>query len=252
MITCALPGYRITEKGKARLILKDYLPEHIVPASGPVGEPSSFKGRGNMRLLGDDMIVRELTHGGLFGKMTGRRFLGTSRSIRELKISSYLRQNGINTPEIPAVRFSKSRLFYTIDVITRLVPDSIDLLTWLESSKPGQKGETPRTAQNSGSDNSFAKVFYETGALIRRMHELGVYHADLHLKNILLDEQMNPWILDLDKARHIPKLPTFMRRMNMNRFFRSCRKWSDKGRILLLPDYRSSFLDGYESAAFIK
>jgi hypothetical protein len=252
MMINTVAGYRIIKTDEASLIIKDYLPEHIIPASGPIGKPSSFKGRGNMRLLGDDMIVRELTHGGLFGKITGRRFLSTSRSMRELKISNYLRQNGINTPEIPAVRFSRSGMFYTIDIITRMVPESIDLLTWLENFRLGRTGEALRSTQNSEPDNSFTKVFYETGALVRKMHDLGVYHADLHLKNILLDNRMKPWLLDLDKAWHMRLLPGFLRRMNLKRFFRSCRKWSDKGRILLLPDYRSSFLEGYKSNTFIK
>jgi hypothetical protein len=247
MTTRTLPGYRIIKTGDATIIAKKYLPENIIPASGSIGRPSSMTGRGNMRMLGDDMIVRELVHGGFFGNITGRRFLGTSRSIRELKISSYLIENGICTPEIPAVRFIRNGIFYSIDVVTRLVPDSIDLLSWLEKFRLGQKGEVLRFAQNSWQDNQFTTIFYETGSLVRRMHDLGVWHADLHLKNILLDEHMNPWILDLDKALHLPVLPGFMRRMNLKRFFRSCRKWTGKGTISLLPDYRTIFLDGYGS-----
>ena len=247
MMTNTLPGYRVIKRGYATILLKDYLPVDIIPSSGPIGRPSSMTGRGNMRVLGDDMIVRELTHGGLFGKITGRRFFSTSRSIRELKISNYLRENGIHTPEIPAVRFIKSGMFYTIDVITRLVPDSIDLLTWLEKFESEQKGEILRFAQNNWQDNLFTTVFYETGLLVRKMHDLGVWHADLHLKNILLDNQMNPWLLDLDKARHLPFLPDYLKQMNLKRFFRSCRKWTGKGIISLLPDYQSVFLEGYNN-----
>lgn len=247
MMTCSLSCYRIIKKGNATLIAKKYLPEHIIPTSGPIGRPSSMTGRGNMRMLGEDMIVRELVHGGFFGKITGRLFLSKSRSIRELMISNYLRENNIRTPEVPAIRFIRSGIFYTIDVITRLVPCSIDLLTWLEKVGLEQKGEILRFAQNNWQDNLFTSVFYETGVLVRKMHELGVWHADLHLKNILLDDQMNPWLLDLDKALHLPVLPEFMRQMNLKRFFRSCRKWTGKGMISLLPDYRTSFLDGYTS-----
>jgi tRNA A-37 threonylcarbamoyl transferase component Bud32 len=247
MMKHTLSAYRIIKTGNTTLVVKDYLPEHTIPASGPIGRASSMKGRGNMRILCEDMIVRELVHGGLFKKVTGRRFLSKSRSVRELSISNYLRENGIRTPEIPAVRFIRSGIFYSIDVITRLVPYSIDLLTWLEKLGLEQKGEVLRFAQNNWQDNLFTSVFYETGVLVRKMHELGVYHADLHLKNILLDDQMNPWLLDLDKARQFPTLPDFMRQMNLNRFFRSCRKWTENGRILLLPDYRTSFLDGYKS-----
>jgi hypothetical protein len=247
MTTRTLPDYRIIKTGDATIIAKKYLPEHIIPPSGPIGRPSSMTGRGNMRMLGDDMIVRELVHGGLFGKITGWRFLSKSRSVRELKISNYLIENGIRTPEIPAVRFVKCGMFYSIDVITRLVPDSIDLLTWLEKFRLEQKGEVLRFAQNNWQDNLFTTIFHDTGGLVRKMHDLGVWHADLHLKNILLDEQLNPWILDLDKALHLPVLPDFMRQLNLKRFFRSCRKWTGKGTICLLPDYRSIFMRGYEN-----
>jgi len=247
MMKHTLSAYRIIKTGNTTLVVKDYLPEYTIPASGPIGRPSCMTGRGNMRMLGEDMIVRELVHGGLFGKITGRRFLSKSRSVRELKISNYLIENGIRTPEIPAVRFLKCGMFYSIDVITRLVSGSIDLLTWLEKFRLGQKGEVLRFAQNSWQDNLFTSVFYETGVLVRKMHELGVWHADLHLKNILLDDQMNTWLLDLDKARQFPTLPDFMRQMNLKRFFRSCRKWTGKGTICLLPDYRSIFMRGYEN-----
>jgi 3-deoxy-D-manno-octulosonic acid kinase len=59
------------------------------------------------------------------------------------------------------------------------------------------------------------------GALIRRIHELGVYHTDLHVKNILLDRDMNPWIIDLDNAYRFEILPDFMRKTNLRRFIRS-------------------------------
>ncbi len=247
MTTRTLPGYRIIKTGDATIIAKEYLPENIIPASGQIGRPSSMTGRGNMRMLGDDMIVRELVHGGFFGNITGRRFLGTSRSIRELKISNYLIENGIRTPEIPAVRFVRSGIFYSIDIVTRLVPNSIDLLTWLENFRLGQKGEVLRFAQNNWQDNLFTTIFHETGSLVRRMHDLGVWHADLHLKNILLDEHLNPWILDLDKAWRLPVLPGYLRQMNLKRFFRSCRKWTGKGMICLLPDYQLNFMKGYEN-----
>ena len=77
------------------------------------------------------------------------------------------------------------------------------------------------------------------------MHDLNVYHADCHLKNILLDSRQEPVICDLDKARRFHYLPRVAKTMNIRRFLRSCRKWQRKGRIELPADYASNLLKGY-------
>lgn len=40
------------------------------------------------------------------------------------------------------------------------------------------------------------------GALLRRMHDLGVLPGDLHPGNLLIDENGAPWLLDLTSVRH--------------------------------------------------
>jgi hypothetical protein len=79
------------------------------------------------------------------------------------------------------------------------------------------------------------------------MHDQNIFHADLHLKNILLDSGMKPWLLDLDRSFHFKPLPQFLKDMNIKRFFRSCSKWSEKGIISPLSDYREIFLKGYNN-----
>ncbi|MDT8273754.1 MAG: lipopolysaccharide kinase InaA family protein, partial [Desulfomonilia bacterium] len=186
----------------------------------PVDQSSTLRGRGQLRLVEPDLVVRPLLHGGLLRHITGTRFLSLERSIRELEISEYLRNHGIRTPQILAIIITPSGIFRKISVVSELVPDSIDLLTWLE---------TPRAKS--------PEIFLQAGSLIRQIHALGVFHADCHLKNFLLERDHNLWVLDLDKAHRFRTLPVFMQQMNFRRFVGSCRKWQKQGRIHLPPNY---------------
>ena len=221
-------GYSIYKHGDTTIIFKPPLAPDAIPVHGQIGRPSPLKGRGRIKMLLPDMVVRDLTHGGMLGPITGDRFLSPSRSLRELTVSAYLVAQHVRTPDVLGLRFVKYGLFYHISVITRLVPDSIDFLTYLE--QPQQDASA---------------ILTDVGRLVRRIHDLQVYHADLHLKNILLDKDHRPWILDLDKAWHLKKLPLIFKSMNFKRFYRSCRKWKDKGRIILPMSYEAFFIKGY-------
>jgi 3-deoxy-D-manno-octulosonic acid kinase len=195
----------------------------------PMGEPlPSLKGRSTLRLVAPDMVVRTLMHGGLFRRITGGHFLGSGRTLRELKVSAELASNGILTPEILAVRLIRRGLFLAIDVVSRLVPDSTDLLVYLGS--PRKEG---------------LELIRRSGGLIRRIHDLNVHHADLHVKNILLDGKGRLWMLDLDKAYRFAAMPAWLKDMNVRRFMRSVRKWRAKGLISLPDTWDQAFLEGY-------
>ncbi len=201
-----------------------------IPSRGPFGEPSHLNGRGTIYIFEKNFIVRHLTHGGALRWLTGDRFLGWGRTRRELEINHLLIANRILTPEIIGARLIRKGCFRRIDVISRRIHDSIDLLTWFE--QPRDEGRT---------------ILNKTGKLIRQVHDLGIWHADLHIKNILLDDQLDPWILDLDKARHYKTLSRRQRARNLERFYRSCRKWENRDRIHLPPDWQAIIEAGYNS-----
>jgi 3-deoxy-D-manno-octulosonic acid kinase len=223
-------GYSIREEGDLTLIYKPALPGlwDLAKNKGLMGEATTLTGRSPLRFIEPDMVVRTLMHGGLFRHITGKRFLSPNRTIRELKVSAYLAAHGIRTPEILAVRLIRTGLFYSIDVVSHFIPDSMDLLVHLE------EGHTDSL-----------ELIKKSGSLIRSIHDLGVYHADLHVKNLLLANSGNLWVLDLDKAYQFALLPEFMKRMNLKRFMRSIKKWQTKGRIHLPDEWASSFLEGY-------
>lgn len=221
-------GYTIYRSGDTTLVYKAPVTPEMIPLTGPIGRPTTLKGRRQLRFLEPDLIIRELAHGGLFAGLSGDRFLSTKRSLREIMVSCHLIAQGVPTPEILGLRIVQDGIFRRIAVITRLVPQAIDLIAYLAS---------PR-------DNA-PQVLVEAGRLVKSMHALKVYHADLHLKNFLLDKGGRMWLLDLDKAWIMPFLLPGMRTANLRRFLRSCRKWQDQGRIVLPPSYAAEFLSGY-------
>lgn len=227
-------GYIIREEGHLTLIFRPFLSQlwDLARTKGPMGETTNLTGRSPLRFIEPDMVVRTLMHGGMFRHITGKRFLRPDRTIRELKVSAYLGAHGIRTPEILAVRLIKEGLFYSIDVVSKFIPDSRDLLVYLEKDH---------------TDN--LELLHKSGTIIRQIHDLGVYHTDLHIKNLLMDNTGNLWVLDLDKAYQSDPLPEFMKQMNLKRFMGSVKKWQKKGRIHLPDKWASNFLDGYNSTS---
>ena len=226
-------GYGVYSKGNTTIVYsydKSDILEKI-PLDGEIGEPSDLSGRAYIYKLEDDMVVRHVIHGGAFRHITRDRFLGLGRSLRELKVSHYLIEKNVLTPEIIAIRYIRDGIFYSIWVISRLVPNSSDLLEYVKTYQ-----------------YKVPAIMEKAGILVRRIHELGVFHPDLQIKNILVDSDSRLWMLDLDKARYMGYVPSLARRMNINRFFRSCKKRSARGEILLPKGWEQAFLKGYSGA----
>jgi tRNA A-37 threonylcarbamoyl transferase component Bud32 len=202
--------------------------KELLRTRGPLGEASALRGRSMIHIIKPDLVVRTLMHGGLFRHLTGKNFISPARTFREIQISSFLISRGVRTPEILGARILEKGFFCNIDVVTRLVPDSSDLLAYLET----------------GRDDA-GQVLREAGKIVRHLHDSGTYHTDLHIKNLLLDSGKTLWILDLDKAYRFKHLPGCLRHLNIRRFFHSLEKWSSQGRIQLPLSWKHDFMQGY-------
>jgi 3-deoxy-D-manno-octulosonic acid kinase len=58
------------------------------------------------------------------------------------------------------------------------------------------------------------------------MHQLGVWHADLNVYNILFDDQAKVWLIDFDRSRLMAFLTPAQRAQNLSRLLRSLKKLS--------------------------
>ena len=145
-------------------------------------------------------------------------FWDVSRPLRELSICEVARRGHINTTEIIAI--IKNKIvgpFYKFQLVTREITNSVDLIELLLSPEKNQL------------DIKKKEIINKLAMAVKEMHDAGIYHADLHLKNILVQsdegENVNVYIIDLDKSKQYEKI-SFQRRMkNIMRLDRSFEKF---------------------------
>lgn len=128
--------------------------------------------------------MRRAARGGALGRLLGGLYAGAGRPLRELRASAAARRAGVGVPEPVAVRSTRVRgPFRRFTIVSREVPDAADLLSLVPGLSPARKRAlTLRVADE-----------------MRRLHDAGVYHGDLTMKNILTSGE-DVFIIDLDKA----------------------------------------------------
>jgi len=180
----------------------------------------SYQGRSTCRTLrmdslGDEsFIVREYWHGGMVGKVFKDLFCDGMRPVRELSVCEAASQGGIKTTEIIAIVKNKSfGPLYKFRLVTREITESIDLIELILNS-----GENQFFGQKKLIINNLVKAVHD-------MHNVGIYHADLHLKNILVKSDpgggVQVYIIDLDKSRQYEKISFQSKMKNILRLDRS-------------------------------
>ncbi len=191
-----------------------------------------FSGRGRPSLLtlpdGSQAVLRRYLHGGMLGPLIGGFFIRSSRPIGELKATEAARTAGVRVPEILAALHRPIRPgLHEGYLLSRLIPDATDLATLLLD----------------GAGDGADRWLFRTGVATRRMHEAGIWHADLHVKNVLVaaDELT---LIDFDRARVPGTVSMRDRRLNLFRFDRSVVKLSLKG-VVVPRESRLGFFAGY-------
>jgi 3-deoxy-D-manno-octulosonic acid kinase len=139
--------------------------------------------------------------------------------LAEFRVHVALYQQGFPVPEPLGVVWERRALLYRGAIATRSL-EARTLLDYLNSSE------------------TKASLLVLCGQRIREMHDLGVWHADLQVKNIMTDGS-KIWILDFDNARMGKPLSDRARSRNLLRLRRSLEK---HGRSL---DNFNSILEGY-------
>jgi 3-deoxy-D-manno-octulosonic acid kinase len=137
-------------------------------------------------------VVRHFRRGGVVARVLHDRYLrlGTPRPLRELQASTRARQRGVATPEVIAAVTYRAGPLYRGDLATRLIPDSFDL------------AEAVLGARRLDADRR-AAAWRAAGALLRTAFDAGVVHADLNLRNILIQsggDGVRAHLIDLDRA----------------------------------------------------
>ena len=190
------------------------------------------------------MIIKHYEHGGFFRKITRDIFFGNSRPFRELAILEAASQKGIPVPEVLAARVD--RIFgplYKGEIAYKEIPDSSNLLEYLKNLN--EKPMKEKIARKKEIIDSLAEI-------IKKMHSSGIYHADLNVKNVLIQnigEEIRVYLVDFDCSKIREKLTLRQRLKNLARFNRSCEKWeasitaTDKLRFFLSYSKRDKLIE---------
>lgn len=213
-------GYEIREEARGWIVSRTDAASELAALGFSLesdGQSSSagLAGRKVMPVLRSprgELVLRRFTHGGLLRWLTGARFFDASRPLRELRDALTLAQAGVRTPEVVAARARRATGWgWELALLTRRVDGARDGGALLE------RGALPARER--------ARLFTLAGTLVRRLHELGFLHADLHPKNLLFRRESSgewgaPWVLDLDRSRWRKPLSDEDRHANLARLVR--------------------------------
>ena len=166
------------------------------------------------------VFVRRAAHGGLFGAVMGGVYAGIKRPLRELRAAQVARGAGVNVAEPLAVLATRVfGPFYRLTIVSREVENASNLLALRSELTTSRKRELIERVADE----------------MRRLHEAGVYHADLTLKNILVHGS-SVTIIDLDKARLLGHRDQRMDIRNISRLNRSVVKLLGIGGLVTRTD----------------
>jgi 3-deoxy-D-manno-octulosonic acid kinase len=164
-------------------------------AAGRAGTAArTFRGRGapvSFPVPGTDLrvVARRYLRGGLLRGLAGDLFPGAGRFLRELRVSADLLARGVPVPEplgvvVRAVGAGAARGWF----LSREVEGAEDLGEALARLPPG--------------DPARRAALEAAGRAVRRLHDAGALHADLHVKNLLVSRAGGEaLVLDLDGTR---------------------------------------------------
>lgn len=187
-------------------------------AASPDRAPSSnAPGRAQTRIetlpgSEDRVHVRRLLHGGWLAPLWRGRIAGPARLREELRVTVRLSDAG--APVAPAA-FGVARrdgLLWRAALCTVHIEGAIDAITFLRTM-PAR--------------DAVAEAAHAAGLAVRRVHDLGLRHADLHLGNILIRKEPSTyraWVIDFDRARLTGAVDARRRRRELARLERSLKK----------------------------
>ncbi len=170
--------------------------------------PADKTGRGELIRFPYDRgwgIIRKYLRGGLVRHFVKDAYFLVNRPLRELRLHAHVFHAGLPVPEPLGVCWERRGLFVRGALATHEVK-AVNLLGYLARDH-GETGEMLRRC----------------GALIRQMHDMGVFHADLQVRNILVGED-RLYLIDFDNAWLAGRLTPLQRARNLFRLRRSFEK----------------------------
>jgi hypothetical protein len=222
---------------------------YVWAASRPDREVFSGRGEAYGVLLGGtSAVVRHARRGGRTARLWRDWYWGTPRLYREIEMSRRLADAGVMTPAVLAGVVYRAPIGHRADVATGRVR-GVDLATLFFGQEP------PAGAARR-------RVWLAVGRLVRRLHDAGLVHHDLQLRNVLIDASglsaptsgaggeslPDAHLLDVDTVEAAGRI-LWGRGWNLDRFYRSWEKWNRTRGERLSEDDRAAFEAAYAVGA---
>lgn len=217
--------YRAVQRGGKHALVHPDVEEGIaaalIEAEGCTPVPSAGRGGLQRAVTGAiTVLIRPYRRGGVLARMLPRKFLLDNRAAREFEAHLHAASSGVRVPALAGVVWERRGPWFS-GAIATLEIDGPHLQDWLDGAGAGAN-----------------QVLRELGRNIRAMHDAGIWHADLQVRNVVVHEGL-PWLIDFDRARVRTALGTWMRAANLLRLERSFRKNE------LPTSYMATILEGY-------
>ncbi len=134
------------------------------------------------------LVLRHYWRGGMVARFSEDVYawpgIERTRPVSEWRLLAALRERALPVPLPVAARVRRAGLGYRGDLITEHITDSTP---WDELLR-----------RDAGTDPA---QWQAIGATLRRFHDAGAWHADLNVRNILLDRSGAAWLIDWDRGR---------------------------------------------------
>jgi tRNA A-37 threonylcarbamoyl transferase component Bud32 len=240
-------GFVLIEQGPLTLVVHQDYREQLLQCG--LGDPERLcaqqtgamhAGRGAMPVIELDIsseriVVRKYRRGGLLRFLNADVFLGPQRPFDELAVTLQAAKAGIPVADIlGALSLRVCGPLYRHYLVSRELTDCCDLPAWFQECDV--------------QDADVAVVARCVAERVRCMHDNGLYHGDLNLKNILVSrtDVGQVFIIDWDKSTHRPgTLGPDERQRNVVRFCRSAEKLRTLRGIPVPEQFTDIFLEHY-------
>ena len=154
-------------------------------------------------------VLKHYYRGGILGHFIRDRYLWTgidgSRSIREFRRLEKLSAMGLPVPKPIGARVKKSGATYTADLITIEIENSKTLSELIID------------------DDVDNNVWKSIGKCLHLFNNKEIYHPDLNTNNILIDDELNVYLIDFDTSSRLHQKIS-SKRSTLDRFHRSLKK----------------------------
>ena len=158
------------------------------------------------KINNDEFVLRHYHRGGLIAKLIKDAYVYTglknTRAYQEFVVTQQLVDKNLPAPKPVAGQIIKQGLFYQADLITEMITGAKDLVAVLK--------------ERALSDVEYQQI----GLMIKRFHDVNLWHADLNTHNIILDGQGKWWLIDFDRCKFKPAADSW-KQANLARLKRS-------------------------------